>query len=301
MIAKITTGGDFAGAVNYILDPKKAAELLTGEGVRLKNTNSITKSFVAQTELNSRVSKPVGHISLDFSVQDKAKLNNEFLLKISDDYLNKMGIINTQFIIARHYDKEHPHIHIVYNRVNNQGKTISNKNDRYRSEKICKELTRKNDLYFAKGKENVNVHRLKEPDKTKYEIYCCLKEFVPKCKDMDELEAKLNRVGITVNYKWRGNTNIVQGILFTQNDLKFNGSKIDRQFSYSKIKYKLDENRRQEYFAVIDNPSRDKAFFQLIKEGLLQAEKDEEKQRKREPNQRFKPIKKKNRGRGYRM
>lgn len=88
----------------------------------MKNTNSITKSFVAQTELNSRVSKPVGHISLDFSVQDKAKLNNELLLKIADDYLNKMGIVNTQFIIARHYDKEHPHIHIVFNRVNNLGK-----------------------------------------------------------------------------------------------------------------------------------------------------------------------------------
>ncbi len=69
MIAKITTGGDFAEAVEYILDPKKAAELLIGEGVRLKNTNSIAKSFVAQTDLNSRVSKPVGHISLDFKLK----------------------------------------------------------------------------------------------------------------------------------------------------------------------------------------------------------------------------------------
>nr|WP_319570433.1 hypothetical protein [uncultured Draconibacterium sp.] len=69
MIAKITTSGDFAGAVEYILDPKKAAELLIGEGVRLKNTNSIIKSFVAQTELNLRVPKPVGHISLDFKLK----------------------------------------------------------------------------------------------------------------------------------------------------------------------------------------------------------------------------------------
>jgi hypothetical protein len=156
-------------------------------------------------------------------------------------------------------------------------------------------------LYFAKGKENVNVHRLKEPDKTKYEIYNCLKELVPKCKDMDELEAKLKKEGITVNYKCRGNTNVVQGISFTKNDLKFNGSKIDRQFSYSKIKYRLDENKRQEHFDVVDNPSLDKALHQLIKEGLLQAEKDEERQRKREPNQRLKPIKKKNKGRGHRM
>ncbi len=299
MIAKITTGGDFAGAVNYILDPKKAAELLIGEGVRLKNTHSIIKSFTAQTELNLRVSKPVGHISLDFSVQDKAKLNNEFLLKIADDYLNKMGIINTQFIIARHYDKEHPHIHIVFNRVNNLGKTISNKNDRYRSEKICKELTRKNDLYFAKGKENVKVHRLKEPDKTKYEIYYSLKELVPKCKDMDELEAKLKKEGITLHYKYRGNTNVVQGISFIKNNLRFNGSKVDRQFSYSKIKYCLDQNKLQEYFQVIQNPSHDYDFQQLIRDGLLQAEKDQERQRRKESYQRIKPPRKKSKG--YRM
>ena len=296
MIAKITTGGDFAGAVEYILDPKKAAELLIGEGVRLKNTHSIRKSFVAQTELNSRVTKPVGHISLDFSVQDRAKLNNEFLLKIANDYLNKMGIVNTQFIIARHYDKKHPHIHIVFNRVNNLGKTISNKNDRYRSEKICKELTRKNDLYFAKGKENVKVHRLKEPDKTKYEIYYSLKELIPKCKDMDELEAKLKKEGITLHYKYRGNTNVVQGISFIKNNLRFNGSKVDREFSYSKIKYRLDQNKVQEYFKVIQNSSDDYNFQQLIKARLLQAEKDEERQRKKESYQIRKIPKKKNRG-----
>ncbi len=299
MIAKITTGGDFAGAVNYILDSKKAAELLIGEGVRLKNTNSIIKSFVAQTELSSRVTKPVGHISLDFSVQDRAKLSNAFMLKVADDYMNRMGIVNTQFIIARHYDKEHPHIHIVFNRIDNQGKTISNKNDRYRSEKICKELTRKNDLYFAKGKENVKVHRLKEPDKTKYEIYYSLKELIPQCKDMDELEAKLKKEGITLHYKYRGNTNVVQGISFIKNNLRFNGSKVDRQFSYSKIKYRLDQNKLQEYFKVIQNPSHDYDFQQLIRDGLLQAEKDQERQRKKESYQKRKTQKKKSRG--YRM
>ncbi len=299
MIAKITTGGDFAGAVNYILDPKKAAELLMGEGVRLKNTNSITKSFVAQTELNSRVSKPVGHISLDFSVQDKLRLSNDFMMKVAVDYLAKMGIVNTQFVIARHYDKEHPHIHIVFNRVNNEGTTISNKNDRYRSEKICKELTRKYDLYFAKGKENVKVHRLKEPDKTKYEIYNCLKETVSKCKDWTELETMLKTEGITINYKCRGNTNVVQGITFTKNNLSFNGSKVDRQFSYSKINYRLDQNKLQEYFKVIQNPSLDYDFQKLIRDGLIQAEKDQERQRKKESHQSIKPNKKKKRG--YRM
>lgn len=299
MIAKIVTGGDFSGVVNYILDEKKAAELLTGEGVRLKHTTSIIKSFVAQTELNRRVIKPVGHISLDFSIQDKDKLSNDFMLNVADAYMNRMGIVNTQFIIVRHYDKEHPHIHIAYNRINDRGKTISSKNDRYRSEKICKELTRKYDLYFAKGKENVKTHRLKEPDKTKYEIYNCLKEIVPRCKDWIELESALNKEGITINYKCKGKTNVVQGISFTKNNLKFNGSKVDRQFSYSKINYQLGQNKLNQYVKVNQNPSHDFDFHKLLKEGLYEAEKEEQRQRKKEPYPKLKPHRKK--GKGYRM
>lgn len=126
-----------------------------------------------------------------------------------------------------------------------------------------------------------------------------MKELVPKCKDLIELEAKLKNEGIIINYKCRGNTNIVQGISFAKNNLKFNGSRVDRQFSYSKIKYQLDQNKLQEYFHVIQNPSHDYDFQQLIREGLLQAEKDKERQRKKESYQRIKPMKKKNRG--YRM
>jgi hypothetical protein len=157
----------------------------------------------------------------------------------------KMGIVNTQYIIGRHYDKEHPHIHLVFNRVDNNGKTIPDKNDRYRSEKICKELTETHNLYFAQGKENVKVHRLKEPDKTKYEIYDTLKAAVPKCKNWNELTTQLKRQGVETTFKYKGNTDEVQGVMFQKNGYMFNGSKIDRQFSYSKIDYQLNQNERE--------------------------------------------------------
>ena len=51
----------------------------------------------------------------------------------------KMGIRDTQYIIGRHHDKEHPHVHIAFNRIDNNGRTISDRNDRYRSERVCKE------------------------------------------------------------------------------------------------------------------------------------------------------------------
>jgi len=242
MVAKIVKGKDFKGVINYILDKAKQTEILATVGLRMKSKESIIRSFNTQAGLNPKVSKPVGHISLDFSAQDRDKLTNDKMVQIAKEYLSAMGIVNTQIIIGRHFDKEHPHLHLVFNRVDNNGKTISDKNDRYRSEKICKELTEKHGLYFATGKENVKTYRLKEPDKTKYEIYNVLKAAVPKCRNWNDLDKELKRQGITMNFKTKGNTDEVQGVIFEKNKYKFNGSKIDRQFSYSKIDFQLKQN-----------------------------------------------------------
>ena len=242
MMAKIVKGTTFGGVVKYILDPAKQTNLLDSDGVRLKNLGSIVQSFEAQRELNPRVSKPVGHISLDFSAQDRAKLTDEVMTQIAHDYMNRMGIVNTQYIIGRHHDKEHPHLHIAFNRVDNNEHTISDQNDRFRSEKICKELTAKYGLYFASGKEQVKQHRLKEPDKTKYEIYDALKAVVPQCRNWRELLERLNSEGITVEFKMKSGTNEPQGIKFSKNSYHFNGSKVDQQFSFSKIDFALQRN-----------------------------------------------------------
>ena len=242
MIAKIIKGKGFKGAVEYVLDKKKAAEILATDGVRTKDAKAIIQSFIQQTNLNSRIIKTVGHISLNFSAQDKDNLSNPKIVEIAHEYMNRMDIKDTQYIIVRHYDKEHPHVHLVFNRVNNQGKTISDKNDRFRSEKICKDLTFEFALYFAKGKENVKQHRLREPDKTKYEIYNTLKEVVPNCKSWNALIQALKEQGIQTSFKYKGRTNEVQGIIFTKNNFKFNGSKVDRQFSFSKINKQIQQN-----------------------------------------------------------
>ena len=245
MIAKIMKGSGFKGVINYILDPKKGTELIDSSGVRTDSTSHIIRSFIDQTKLNPRVGKVVGHISLSFSVQDSPKLNNEWMVKVAREYMEKMGIKDTQYIIGRHFDKEHPHIHIAFNRIDNNGKTISDRNDRFRSEKICKELTAKYSLYFATGKEQVKEYRLKEPDKTKNEIYQSLKAEIARCRDWKNLLVHLKKQDIDVRFKYKGNSQEVQGIIFEKNGYHFNGSKVDRNFSYSKIDFALHQNNRK--------------------------------------------------------
>lgn len=245
MMAKIVKGKAFKGVINYILDKQKNTQIVDFDGLRMKTKTSVIRSFITQASMNSRVAKPVCHISLDFSAQDNDKLTNQFMVQVARDYMERMGIAYTQYIIARHFDKEHPHIHLVYNRVDNNGKTITDSNDRFRSEKICKELTEKYGLYFATGKENVKEHRLKEPDKTKYEIYNSLNALVPKCKNWKQLTVELQKAGIKTEFKTKGYTREVEGVRFEKNGYKFNGSKVDRMFSYSKIDYRLNLNAKQ--------------------------------------------------------
>lgn len=247
MMAKIVKGSGSKGIVDYILDKKKQATLIDCQGVLFNDNSTIARSLIAQSRLNPRVDKFIGHISLSFSKQDLPHLTDELMIQISREYMEKMGIRDTQYIIGRHYDKEHPHVHIAFNRVDNNGRTISDRNDRYRSERICKELTRKYGLYFANGKEQVKTHRLKEPDKTRYEIYQVLKREVARCSGWTTLLKRLKAEGIDVRFKYKGNTNEVQGIIFTKNGYHFNGSKIDRSFSYSKIDKALNSYNQSEY------------------------------------------------------
>ena len=246
MIAKIVKGSSFKGVVNYILDKEKDAKILICDGLFVENKNTIAMSFDAQSKMNPKVTKPVGHISLAFHKEDEHHLTDRAMAGIALEYLKEMGITDTQVLIVGHFDKEHPQVHIAFNRIANNGRTISDRNERIRSARICKELTKKYNLYFASGKERVKQHRLKEPDKTKYGLYSILKSEVSRCGDWQQLAANLEKQGVDMRFKYKGKSDEVQGVVFIMNGYSFSGSKIDRQFSYSKIDAALERNRRTE-------------------------------------------------------
>ena len=246
MIAKIIKGSNFKGVVNYILDKEKDARILVCDGLFAENKETIAGSFDAQARMNPRVTKPVGHIALAFSKEDEQRLTDRVMAGIALEYLKKIGITDTQILIVRHFDKEHPHVHIAFNRIANNGRTISDRNERIRSTRICKELTRKYGLYLANGKEQVKRHRLKEPDKTKYELYSILKSEVSRCGNWNMLIANLEKQGVEVRFKYKGGSDMVQGVVFSKNGYPFSGSKIDRRFSHSKIDSALNANRHEE-------------------------------------------------------
>lgn len=218
--------------------------MLAAEGITPPEVRDMVRDFKDQMLLNPRLKNAVGHISLSFSPKDADKLTDAKMTGIAKEYMERMGIRDTQFLLVRHLDQAHPHCHLVYNRVGNNGQTISDKNIKIRNGKVCKELTAKHGLYYAKGKEQINRDRLREPDKTKYEIYDAIRHGLQGCKSWGDLETRLQERGITTSYKYCGQTDRKQGVLFGKNGFTFSGSKIDRAFSYTSLNRHFEQSQR---------------------------------------------------------
>ena len=242
MIGKQTKGTSFSGCVCYVLKEGKS-KLLEAVGVD-GTPEQMAEQFELQSLLNDKVKNIVGHTSLNFSPEDSERLKHDdaLMLQIAHDYMKLMGIQNTQYIVARHIDREHPHCHIVFNRVDNDGKPISDKNDFRRNEKVCKMLTAKYRLHFANGNEHINEERLRPYDRAKHEIYKALKDELPYAKSWDELKDALADRDIDMKFKVSRATREIQGVKFEHNGFSFSGSKVSREFSNLNIDNRLEEN-----------------------------------------------------------
>lgn len=238
MMGDLKKRASFAKLVNYVNNPKKA-RLIDSKDVRLDNNATIAASMQGQADdkTGRRLKNPVYHISLDFAHEDTPKLTDGLMVEIAREYMRRMGIVNTQYIVCRHTDTKHQHLHIVANRVDNDGNTISDRNDAVRNVAVCKALTREYGLHFSKGKMNVKRDRLRGKDKVKYQIHDAVKAALLHCVSWAELCDRLAKQGIETSFKFgRRNGNIV-GVSFTKDGLSFSGSRIDRSMGF----YKLDK------------------------------------------------------------
>lgn len=250
MMGKSITGRSFGGCVRYVVN-KPEAKVLSVEGVRMQNANAMIQDFNLQRKMRPELGKAVGHLVLSWSKEDLLKLSDDILVERAKEYMEKVGIRDTQYIIVRHSDRAHPHLHLIYNRVDNNGKTISDKNNFAKNVKACKEITIKYGYHLGEGKDLVNRQALKGKEKIRYELYDAIKASMKSATTWKQLEAQLARQGITIAYKFRNGTNEVQGISFEKGNIKMKGSDVDRSLSFARIDATLNRNQQvQQYHAA---------------------------------------------------
>lgn len=242
MIGKIIVGKSFGGCVRYVVQKEKV-EVLYGEGIRLENTVQITRDFNMQRKLNPELGQAVAHVSLNFSTNDKDRLTNEVMLEMAREYLKEMNIRDTQVLIVRHNDANHPHCHLIYNRVDNHGKTISDAYQRKKNSKVCKDMTLRYGLYMAEGKSLVNRLALKGPDKQKYQMHDIIRAASLTARNWEQFEKFLEKQGVMLQYKYAGKTAKVQGVSFKMGEYSFKGSELDRNLSFGKLDKMFEVNQ----------------------------------------------------------
>ena len=244
MIAKIKTRADFGGIVNYANDQKnkkKSATLLEHEGICAINNKTIADFFQIQASMRPKVKSPVKHVSLAFSPQDTIHFPNDekgnaLMVEIAKKWMDQMGIRNTQYIIARHHDTKHPHCHIVFNRIDNNGNLISDSNERIRNAKVCRALTKEYKLYFApKNSKARNKSRLRPHQLRKYNLRSSTLDALAASRSWHNFFRMLKEKGIDVRFNRAENSDNIRSISFCMDEFSIAGSKLDSDLSFNRL------------------------------------------------------------------
>ena len=240
MIGKLKKGSSFGGCIRYVTG-KDEAKIIASDGVLLGTNAEMTQSFELQRQLNPRIKKPVGHIALSFKPEDKPRLTDEFMAKIALEYMQMMGITDTQFLIVRHHNTHNPHCHIVYNRINNNGKLISDRNDYRRNEQVTKVLKSKYGLTYGTDKSKTNTRKLRNAERAKYEIHNAVKGALNNSDSWQKFKSELAKRGIHLEFVYKDKERTkVQGIRFCKDGYSFKGTQISRDYSFGKLNARLE-------------------------------------------------------------
>lgn len=243
MISKVIIGKTFYGVCSYICKDQKRALVLETEGVRGHDYKLMSADFKMQQSLRPSLKKAVFHGILSFYPGEK--ITDDKMVEIAKEYLKEMGIVDTQYSITKHLDRNHLHLHIIANLINNKGQTIKDNWIGFKGKKVAQKLTIKYGLKpaLSKNLELTNLERLNEKEANRYLIYQAISAALPHSRNLEELKQQLGRKGIEIFYKHNGQLEELQGISFKLGEYKYKGSSIDRKLSLNNLQRAMQQNQ----------------------------------------------------------
>ena len=143
-------------------------------------------------------------------------------------------------------DTDNPHCHIVYNRINNEGKLISDRNDYRRNEQVTKALKSKYGLTYGTDKSKTNTRKLRNAERAKYEIHNAVKDALKVADSWQKFKNELAKRGVCLELvnKDKERTK-VQGIRFSNDGYSFKGTQISRDYSFGKLNVMFEGTENQ--------------------------------------------------------
>src|SRR5450432_198388 len=245
MISKTAPSGrSFGSACRYVCQDLRRAEVLAVEGVRGHDLQLMQADFEVQQQFKPEKEKPVFHGVLSFPHgEDPGK---EKMVEIGQKWLEEIGMANTQYAMILHSDKRHLHIHILANRVNNEGNIIGEGLIIKRGIKAAQKLTKEYGLKAENGKNlgETNFAALPRRDAKRYRIHSAMQAHLPRSHRLEDLEARLLEEGISTRFRLDPVSHERVGISFRIDGYSFKGSQVDAAYSLKNLERTLAENLR---------------------------------------------------------
>lgn len=288
------------GALSYNENKVKqgTAEIIAASGFACDLENlgfsQKLKRFEELIGNSSKVSNNTLHISLNFSPGED--LNTETLQNIARDYMTKIGFSDQPFLVYRHDDAAHPHIHIVTTPIKQTGKSINIHNlAKKMSEPARKTIELEYGLVIAESRKKEQTLPLQPiplkaayygQSETKRTISNIVQEVVSRYKftSLDELNAVLRQYNVVAD---RGgiNSHMYQkgGLVYSIIDkdgyktgIPIKASSIYTSPTLSALGKKFEQNRvtrpafqrnvQAKIFSVLNRSNSSNLFMEKLKE-----------------------------------
>ena len=244
MIAKQVKGSNFFKVLKYV--HQKQGSRRIGGNMAGNNPMALAEEFRRSQQLNYRVTNAVYHCSL--SIAPTEKLSDLEWMKIAEEYLTGMKFDKSQYVVYRHQDREHEHIHIIASRIGLDGKTVSDSWDYPRSEKVIRELIPKYGLsqvgfsqeQLRKAPTTGEIRRSKrtgeQPIRTR--LQDTIDSVTKDLTTINDLVEKLASKGVETRINLTQEQKI-RGISYKLDGIAFSGRKLGKAYTVSGLqKYK---------------------------------------------------------------
>lgn len=249
-------GKGFRGALRYNLEKvsKGLAEVLDHSFVEVSE-KMILKEIAMVKVLRPNLQKFFYHTSINFPPAEN--LSNEVMKQIAHDYLEQNGFTQHQFILFRHYDADHPHLHILVNRIGYDGKVLSDSNDFARSEKVLRVLEQKYQLTNVQSsrqaseraitKDELEMMKRTNKPSHKMALQVIIKNALKSKSKLtcSEFVRALQKKGVNVLFN-QASTGYVSGISYAYDGLAFTGSKLGNDFKWTTIKNTINYEQERD-------------------------------------------------------
>jgi len=260
MLAKSCgTGSSFMGLGRYLAygkDGQTPERLEWSEGVNISTNDPVVAAQImwAESNNNTRCDKPVYHFSINFHEAETEKLNPDLMKTIAKDTLKDLGLEKHQAMLVCHNDTEHPHLHVMVNRIDPENKLAWKQGlDKIALEKSMARQALEHDLALVPGYHNSkdlgiegpNTAEQKKTEVIRFEERTGEKAFVSKVRDLgrepfdqakswDDLSSNLEKEGLRIEAKGRG-------LIITDGQNHAKPSSIEREFSRANLEEKFQE------------------------------------------------------------